>query len=653
MGNRGGLLKEQALEKAAGDRFRTYEGGRGRLLTVIAAAMSLYHIAFITHLFEKVGIDLLLPPFLAGSLGFILVLVFLLVPANRKQARDALPWYDAAFACASAGICLYVLLMGQKMAEKAVLPALGSLDLILGSALILLVLEAIRRVMGMVLTLIVITFILETMFSNHMVIMFRGRGFSWNFIVKQLFLWDTGLFSMPMAVAATVIIAFLIFSSFLNASGAGQFFIDLALSLFGRFRGGPAKVAVIASAAFGTISGSTSANVATTGMITIPLMKRVGFRPAFAGAVEAVASNGGQLMPPVMGAVAFVIPEFLGIPYVSVCKAALFPALLYFLAVFLMLDLEVRKMGLKPLSGTEIPSFTKVMAVGWFHFIPVLALIFFLVALLFEAEYAALSSLAVLFIISFFRKEKISLTKTVGALESASRGMLEVGMGCTAAGIIIGCVGLSGLGQKLSMGLIQMSGGSLIILLVITAAACFVLGMGMTSLPIYIMLAVLVAPALEKVGVLPIAAHLFIFYWGLVSFITPPVCIAAFVAAAIAGSKPFETGWNATRLGITTFVLPFMFVYGPALLLVGSPLDVIQALFTSILGTAAFAAGLAGYAIVRVSLLERGLLITGALFLIFQGLISDMIGMVIVVLVIANQLRSSRSPALSLPCDHW
>jgi len=619
---------------------REFKGAMAKVVTVIAMAMSLYHIFFITYAFEKVGIYLLVPPFLAGSLGFILVLVFLLFPIKRDRSKNVLPWYDKIFAILSAIVTSYVFFMGREMAEKAALPRLPLIDLVMGTILIILVIEAVRRVLGAILAFIPIAFILQTMFSDHIPGLFKGRGFSWEFIVKQLFLWDTGLFNIPLRVAATVIFAFLIFASFLELSGVGKFFIDFALSLFGRFRGGPAKVSVVSSALFGMISGSTTANVTVDGVITIPMMKKSGYKPSYAGAVEAVASNGGQIMPPVMGAVAFVIPEFLGISYASVCKAAALPAILYFLSIFIMVDLEARKIGLRALSKDELPSFKNVMLRGWWNFIPIMALIFFIGVLLYRAEFAALWALVVLLFLFVVRKEgRLNWKKIIQGLESASRGMLEVGVACTMAGIIIGCVGLSGLGQKLSMGLIELSGGNLMVLLLLTAIACFILGMGMTSLPIYIMLVVLVAPALTKSGVLPIAAHLFIFYWALVSFITPPVCIAAFVAAAIAGSKPFETGWQATRLGIVSFIIPFMFVYGPALLLEGPIGDIILAVITSVIGIVALAAGVAGYGFGPLNWLERILFILGALGLIHQGLTTDIIGLILIALPVASQIK--------------
>jgi len=518
------------------------------------------------------------------------------------------------------------------------------MDLLMGSLTIVLLLEASRRVIGIAMPIIAIFFILETMFSNYIPGLFQGRGFSWASIVKQLYIWDAGIFGIPIYVASTIVIAFILFSNFLQHSGGGKFIIDAAFSLFGRFKGGPAKVAVVASALFGTISGSTSANVAGTGVFTIPLMKQVGYKPHFAGAVEAVASNGGQIMPPVMGAVAFIMCEFLQIPYISVCIAALLPAILYFLALLIMVHLEALKEGLSGIPPQMLPSFKKTIRSGWFYMIPIVVLIFFLAFFKYSPEFAVLYALGSLFLVALFKKGSIlKVPKILEWLRSSGLAMLEVGTACATAGIIIGCIGLSGLGQKLSTGLVTLSGGSLPVLLVITAIAAFILGMGMTSIPIYIMLVILVAPALIQMGVPPLAAHLFVFYWGLVSFITPPVCIAAFVASAIAESKPFQTGWQATKLGIASFIIPFFFVYSPVLLLKGPPWEIIQAVITSIFGILALSVSVAGYGLRYLNFWERSLLFVSAMLLIHVGWKTDLIGFGIMGVVAVNQIiRMSR-----------
>jgi TRAP transporter 4TM/12TM fusion protein len=361
------------------------------------------------------------------------------------------------------------------------------------------------------------------------------------------------------------------------------------------------------------------------------MMKQVGYKPHVAAAIEAVASNGGQVMPPVMGAVAFIMCEFLQTSYISVCIAALLPAILYFSGLLIMVHLEALKQGIQGLPREKLPSFRRTMLGGWFYLLPILVLIYFLAALQYSPVLAALYALGSLLVIIIIQKRgSISaiIKMVIEALDTSGRAMLEVGTACAMAGIIIGCVGLSGLGQKLSMGLLSLSGGNLHILLLLTALASFILGMGMTSIPVYIMLVILVAPALIHSGVLPMAAHLFVFYWGLVSFITPPV---------------FQTGWQATRFAIVVYIIPFMFVYGPALLLKGAPGRIILAIITSAVGVAALGAGVSGYALINVKWIERVLLIAGALLSIFVGRTSDLIGLGLIAIAIVSQIRRKKA----------
>lgn len=625
---------------------KSYEGLKAKVVSIIAICMTLYHILYISHAFEKIDLYIAAASHAGVSLGFVLMLVFLLLPANKRAPSDKLPWYDIILAILSAFCTGYFFFMSEEMLLRNALPDITTTDLLIGSITILLIMEASRRVIGLSLPIIATLFILQTMFSNYVPGFFKGRGFSWGSMVKQLYVWDAGIFGMPMYIAATIVIGFIIFASFLRISGAGGFILDVAFSLFGRFRGGPAKVAVFGSAFFGTISGSTSGNAASTGTVTIPMMKQVGYKPHVAAAIEAVASNGGQVMPPVMGAVAFIMCEFLQTSYISVCIAALLPAILYFSGLLIMVHLEALKQGIQGLPREKLPSFRRTMLGGWFYLLPILVLIYFLAALQYSPVLAALYALGSLLVIIIIQKRgSISaiIKMVIEALDTSGRAMLEVGTACAMAGIIIGCVGLSGLGQKLSMGLLSLSGGNLHILLLLTALASFILGMGMTSIPVYIMLVILVAPALIHSGVLPMAAHLFVFYWGLVSFITPPVCIDAFVTSAIAGAKPFQTGWQATRFAIVVYIIPFMFVYGPALLLKGAPGRIILAIITSAVGVAALGAGVSGYALINVKWIERVLLIAGALLSIFVGRTSDLVGLGLIAIAIASQIRRKKA----------
>jgi TRAP transporter 4TM/12TM fusion protein len=398
----------------------------------------------------------------------------------------------------------------------------------------------------------------------------------------------------------------------------------------------------------GTITGSTTANVVGTGVFTIPLMKKVGYDKNFAGAVEAVSSNGGQIMPPVMGAVAFLISEVLQISYGVVCIAAVIPALLYFLATFIMVDLEAAKKGLKGLPKSSLRPLRDVIKEGWFHLVTLFVLIVLLVGLMYAPERSALYSLAVMIALSYMGKVRLTPSKFVAALEEGAKGMVMVGTTCAAAGIIVGCITLTGLGAKLSTFAVSIAGSNLFLVLAMAAVSSFVLGMGMSSIPCYLMVSIIVAPILIKCGILPIAAHLFVFWWALVSFITPPVAIAAYAAASISGGDPLKTGINAMRLGITTFIIPFIFVYEPAMILEGTPFQILHVVGTSIVGIVLLSAGLIGYLITDTDWWERTLLIVGGFGLILPGWITNMGACALMIIVLLWQVKKKHSYKSSL-----
>lgn len=615
------------MSEDAPGRGRKYKGTLAKLLSALTIAMSLYQVLYVSRVFELLGVFIPKVVYLAISLGFVLVLVFLLFPATGRASRERLPWYDMVFIALSVAGTGYIIFLWSTEAAFQYTYAAPE-GVILGLVTIVLVLEATRRMTGLAMPLVVLFFLFHARFSDYFPGLLHGRGYALERIMGHLYVaGQEGIFGMPLGIAATIVVAYVIFAQFLQESGAGKFFIDLAYSLVGHVRGGPAKVAVIASGMFGTISGSPVANVVGTGVITIPMMKRLGYKPHFAAAVEAVASNGGQIMPPVMGAVVFIMCEFLGIPYWGVCVAAALPAVLYYLAVFLMVDAEAVNTGLRGMPRNELPSFRRTIRSGWLHILPLVILIFFLLVVRYAAERAAIYALISLILISMVRKEtRIGPAKIARALQEGGKAMLMVSTTCAAAGLIIGSVSLTGLGLRLSSLLVSLSGGNLAVLLVLAAAASFILGMGVTVTACYITLAILVAPALIELGVLPLAAHFFILYWGIVSFITPPVALAAFAAAAIADSDPWRTGWTATRLGAITYIVPFMWVYSPALLMVGSPGEVALAAVTAIIGCVALGGGLGGYLISKVNWVQRGLLLAAALLLLVPGWKTDLAG---------------------------
>jgi TRAP transporter 4TM/12TM fusion protein len=411
----------------------------------------------------------------------------------------------------------------------------------------------------------------------------------------------------------------------------------------GRYRGGPAKVAVLASSLFGTISGSAVANVVTTGSVTIPLMKKTGYPPFFAGAVEATASSGGQIMPPIMGAAAFLMATFLGISYASVAISAAIPALLYYLAVFIQVDLEAAKNGLKGLPSNQLPKLKAVFQKGWPFFIPLSILLYTLFILMVEPDKAGLYTTASVFLICCLRrKERLNLKSAVKILKETGEGMLEVGVVCSAAGLIIGIVSLTGLGFTFSQTLVNLAGGSTFILLILGAVGAIILGMGMTVTAAYLLMVILIAPALIQLGVAPLNAHLFVFYFAVMSFLTPPICLAVYAAASLAGADMMKTAYQAIKLGIAAYIVPFLFAYHPSLLLQGSLMDIIHATMTALIGISLLAIGVEGFLFRKLVWFKRVFLILGGLGCMIPGWRSDVIGLVIGIPILFWEWNANR-----------
>ena len=449
--------------------------------------------------------------------------------------------------------------------EGDMLPA----DIYVGCLLIVLVLDATRRAVGWTMVIITLFFIVQTLYSNYFFGFLYGPPTSLEHFIDIQFIRTDGIYGIPLLVVSTYILLFILFGAILIRSGAGRFFIDLAVSLTGHRVGGPAKAAVVASAFLGTVSGSATANVVTTGSFTIPMMKRLGYRDRFAAAVEACASSGGQITPPIMGAAAFIIAEFMGVSYLSVVVAAIVPAFLYFATIYFMVHLEASKHGIDRIPKDQLPRFFDVMRRGWHLLLSLVVLVAFLV-MGFTPMMAAFWAIITMLALSFVNADtRMSAVDILAALESGVRSTIPVTVACACAGIIIGSVFVSGLGLKFTNGVIDLSGGYLIILLLLTGLAAILLGMGITTTAVYITVAALIVPSLIEIGVKPMAAHMFAFYYGVVSTITPPVALASFAAAAIAGSPPMATAWESARIGIAKYLVPFFFVYNPSLLFEG------------------------------------------------------------------------------------
>lgn len=597
-----------------------------RCITAVAVLMSAYHlwVAFVG------------PPdayvFRGAHLAFALVLAFLVMPGWDGRARQV-GLFDLVLLLAAAAAALYPsanLSYIQNRMYYVDDPRL--LDYVFGGALIVLILEATRRATGWALPITAAVFLVYGLtLGNQPPAM----------VLDQLYLTTEGIFGIPLYVSATYVMLFILFGAFVERSGAGQLFMDFALAMAGHTSGGPAKVAVITSSLFGTVSGSAVANVMTTGAFTIPLMKRTGYRPAFAGAVEAVASTGGQLMPPIMGAAAFVMAEFLGVSYLAVAAMALLPALLYYVAVFMAVHFEAKRIGLVGLPKADLPRMRQVLSERGHLFLPLVVIVVVLLAGR-SAAFSALCGIASVIPTTWIRKSTrhtFGWAAIVEALEAGARNTLVVALACASAGIVIGTITLTGLGLSFTGVVLALSQNSLLLALGLTMVAGIVLGMGLPTTPAYIVQVALLVPALVKLGVQVEAAHLFVLYFAVLSAITPPVAMAVYAANGLSGASLMESSWAAVKLGLTGYIIPFMFVFAPSLLLMGDFSTVALACATATLGVTCLAGGLHEHFFFGPARWwERLMLIAAALVLIKPGWMTDLAGLVLVALVAASQL---------------
>jgi len=510
-------------------------------------------------------------------------------------------------------------------------------DRLFGTAFIIILLEACRRVVGWPLTIIAVIFLAYSFFGYVVPGSFGHGGYSLDRVVTTMFLTTEGIFGPAAAAAATFVAIFIIFGTFLEKTGGSQIFIDLATIIGGRRRGGPAKVAVFASALTGSINGSPVANVTTTGIFTIPLMKRVGYKSHVSGAIESVASCGGSVLPPVMGVGAFVMSEMAGIAYADIVIAAILPAALYFLSIFFVVDFEAAKRQLKGLSKEDLPDLKQTLKASLLLLIPLVVLVYFLVFAKVSVTRAALFAIAATVVVGFLNPvERLTFKGIVEILEVSAKRMLLVSVACAAAGLVVGVITLSGVGLKLSGVLLSLGENSLLLSLGLVMLGTLVIGMGLPPTPAYIVFSVLSVPALLELGVGMLAAHLFVFYFASFAPITPPVSLAAYTAAGIAGSKPMKTGMAAFLFSLPAFMIPFLFIYGPGLLLEGDLTSIVITFVTSALGIVAFAAVTVGWFIRNLNFWQRGLIAIGAFTLVIPDGTTDMIGMAIIGAVLAQ-----------------
>jgi len=607
-----------------------------QIISILAILMSIY------QLYISLTLTISIMQQRAIHLGFGLVLTFLVTSFKKGWEGTAREWVvKAVLILLSLAGTGYIVQQYSTLVERFGFPT--NLDIIFGSMIVLVSLEASRRMAGRGFAVIAILAIIYALAGPYLPGPLEHAGVQLPRFLSFMYLTTEGIYGSILGISATFVFMFILFGAFLNASGAGEFYIRFAVALLGKVKGGPAYVAVLASAFFGMISGSGVANAATTGVFTIPLMKRVGFKPYFAGAVEALSSTGGQIMPPIMGAAAFIMVDFLGVSYLQIIKAALIPALLYFIAIFFMLYFETKKLNLKPVEESEIPSLKPLLKANFHHFLPPLMLVVLLAVFKYTPLYSAVISIAFIVIASWFRKEsRMGVKKILKALEDGARGALVIVAVCAVAGIIVGVINLTGVGLELSAMLINFAGGSLILLLILTMLSSIVLGMGLPTTACYIILAVLVAPALVDMGILPLAAHLFVLYFGVLALVTPPIAGCVYITAGIADAEPMRTGLEAVKLGLAGFIVPYMFVNNPILLMMGPPHLVLLFFITAVIGTMALAAGAQGYLLFKISWVTRVLLIASALLLIHPNLMTDIWGIVFLAIVLVQQFMKKR-----------
>lgn len=588
------LMKDLDREQA----YREHKCWRQYITIVVSVAFVLFQLY--ATLSGKITAQVLR----ASHLAFVQFLAFLLFPALKSQPKNTLPWYDVLLAFLGAACWLYIVINFQSIVRRA--GNYRTQDLIVAIVGILILCESCRRIVGLPILIIAGCFILYAFTGRYLPGFLNHRGYSLQRVASHLFYNTEGIMGTPIGACSTFIFLFILFGALLEKTGIGQFFIDSCNALAGGASGGPAKVAVLSSALLGTVSGSSVSNTVGSGSFTIPMMKRLGYKGEFAGAVEASASTGGQLMPPIMGAAAFLMAESLGVTYISIVKAAILPAILYFAGIFITVHLEAKKLGLKGLPKEQLPKFLPLFLSKGYMILPLAVIILFLCSgktAVFAALMGILACLAVGVMISCIdlahgQKPSFGMSDLKDVMCSAARNIISVAIACAMAGIIIGIVTLTGLGLKLGAGLVSLAHGKLFITLLLTMVSSIILGMGAPTTANYLITSTITAGAIIQLGVEPIAAHMFAFYFGIIADITPPVALAAIAGAAIAKAKPMRTALNATKLAIGAFIIPYMFVYNPQVLMIGaSPFGLLIIALTALLGMFGISAALEGYAI--------------------------------------------------------
>ena len=616
-----------------------YTGWPKKIVAAIAITFSVFQLY--TAIFGVLDAQLQR----AIHLGFGLALAYLLYPFRRAWTRDHyFHPIDIVFAVLGAATPAYLVIQYRELITRA--GTVSPVDTVVGGLGILLVIEATRRVVGLPMVTVVLVFIAYAFLGPYMPGVLAHRGLTPEQLIGHLYFTTEGIFGIPLGVSSTFIFLFILFGAYLESTGLGKFFIDLANAVAGWASGGPAKVAVLSSGLMGTVSGSSVANVVGTGSLTIPMMKKLGYNANFAGAVEAAASTGGQLMPPVMGAAAFLMAEFVGVPYIDVVKAAAIPALLYFTGVWLGVHFEAKRKKLKGIPRAELPNPLTLLKERGHLAIPLVVIVYLLVAGYTPMRAALVAIFLSIFCAMLRKSTRMKPIEIVYGLERGAKGVLGVLVACASAGIIIGVVTKTGVGLRLASGLIDLAGGMLLPAMFFTMITAIVLGMGVPTTANYVITSTIAAPALEQMGVPVLAAHMFVFYFGIIADVTPPVALAAYAGAGISGGNALKTGVHASKLAIAAFIIPYVFVLSPVLLMVdATPLALVSVTLTALLGMIAISSALCGFLADHCRPYERILLIIAGLLMIKPGGITDLVGLVLFVVILVMQYRRAKEAA--------
>ena len=628
---------EQVMKKFDREsNVRIWEGKARIAVSCMLAAFSLFciYVTLCTSWLEEVR--------LTSFVAFIIFIGYLVFPARKGQQRvNYMPWYDIVLMICGTGAFLYYTANAYTIIQQ------GSIfqpyQIVIGIVGIIALLEVCRRSVGLPIVIVALCFIVYALFWGLVNPTLWGKL---NYSVRYLFYSKEGILSTPVNVCSKFIVVFIIFGAFLERTGIGDYFIQIANVLVGRYSGGPAKVAVVASAMEGMVSGSSVANTVGSGSVTIPLMKRTGYKPEFAAAAEASASTGGQIMPPIMGAAAFLMADYIGVPYSDIVVRAILPAVLYFAGIFITVHLEAKKEGLRGLSKEELPKALPLLK-QLYLLLPLVLLIYLVSTSQRSIQYAAALAIVAAIVVSLFNKHnRITPKKIFEALAAGGQGMITVAAACGVAGIIAGTITMTGLANMMINGIVALAGNQVIVALFLTMICCIVLGMGVPTTANYCIMAATCAPILVRMGVPLLAAHFFVFYFGIVADLTPPVALAAYAGAAIAQAKPMKTAVTATKLAIGAFIVPYIFALNPAMLFVNTSVgEVILICITSIVGMFGVAASLEGYILAHMPWYLRIFSAVGGLMLIYPGIVTDVIGLLLVGTVVALQvIEKKRAP---------